>query len=323
MLTIILLALNLYAATGPAELAHARRQVLWNPPKPLTVTDWIWGPGGEARAPLPPFRFVKENLGGTNPKINVSDARGTLWIVKFGGEVHTDTFASRLLDALGYVTEATYFVSSGVVTGVHDLKRSKPFVSKDGQFRSARFKLRDDNELAYADELHWSWIENPFLGSHELGGLKIVTMLLSNWDTKDARDGDGSNTAVFVRPAEHSATYLYAFTDWGSSLGSWGGFFKRDKWDVSAYERQTSDFVKGVQDGNIVWGYSGKHSQDITSGISIGDLKWLLPHLSRITDEELRAGFMASGATVQSAERFTRSMRSRITQLRRISEIAR
>src|SRR5437667_10840677 len=93
MLTIILLALNLYAATGPAELAHARRQVLWNPPKPLTVTDWIWGPGGEARAPLPPFRFVKENLGGTNPKINVSDARGTLWIVKFGGEVHTDTFS--------------------------------------------------------------------------------------------------------------------------------------------------------------------------------------------------------------------------------------
>ena len=78
MLSALLLALNLYTATGPAVLEADRRQLIWSDPKPTTVADWIWGPGGEALAPRPPFRFMKENFGGTNPKINVIDARGAL-----------------------------------------------------------------------------------------------------------------------------------------------------------------------------------------------------------------------------------------------------
>jgi hypothetical protein len=32
----------------------------------------------------------------------------------------------------------------------------------------------------------WSWDDNPFVGVPQLNGLKIVNMLLSNWDTKIA-----------------------------------------------------------------------------------------------------------------------------------------
>jgi hypothetical protein len=312
MFLALLLAMNLYAAT----------QLIWNDPKPMAIADWTWGPGGEALAPRPPFEFVSENLGGTNPKINVKDARGALWIVKFGSEVHTDTFAARLLSATGYAAEPVYFVPSGTILGVTGLKRAKGFVSKDGRFRRARFKLRDKSQLTYADELEWSWISNPFLGSHAFNGLKILMMLLSNWDGKDARDVGDSNTAVFRLKGSQPPAYLYAFTDWGSSLGSWGGFFTRNKWDVSAYERQTRDFVKGVRNGNVVWGYSGKHSHDITDGITVRDVRWLMPYLSRITDEELRTGFLASGANMVTAGRFTRSMRDRIAQLERICEAA-
>jgi hypothetical protein len=319
MLSVLLLALNLSVMSAPVPFASETRQVIWSDPKPATLADWIWGPGGEARAPRPPFRFVSENLGGTNPKINVRDARGALWIVKFGGEVHTDTFSARLLNAVGYAAEPTYFVSSGIIRGVRGLKRAKPFVSKDGHFLRARFKLRDNSELSYADDIQWSWIANPFMGSHALNGLKILMMLLSNWDSKDVRDGTGSNTAVFLRRGSQPATYLYSFTDWGASLGSWGGFFKRDKWDVSAYERQTRDFVKGVRNGTIVWGYDGKHRRDITDGITVSDVRWLLPCLSRITDREFRVGFISSGATALDAGRFTRSIRNRIAQLERLS----
>ena len=319
MIISLLLALNLYVTTAPVTLANETRQVLWNDPKPATLADWIWGPGGEAQAPRPPFRFVSENLGGTNPKVNVRDARGALWIVKFGGEVHTDTFSARLLNAVGYAAEPTYFVASGVIAGTRSLKRAKPFVSNDGHFRRARFKLRDDSKLTYADALQWSWIANPFLGSHALNGLKILMMLLSNWDSKDVLDGSGSNTAVFLRRGTQPTTYLYSFTDWGASLGSWGGFFKRDKWDASAYERQTRDFVKGTRNGTIEWGYDGKHRQDITDGITVSDVRWLLPYLSRITDTEFRSGFVSSGATALDADRFTRSIRNRIAQLERLS----
>ncbi len=78
-----------------------------------------------------------------------------MWIVKFGAEVRTETFSARFLNAVGDVTEPSYFVPSGIIVDVHDLKRAKPFASKDGRFRCARFKLRDDNELAYADEFQW------------------------------------------------------------------------------------------------------------------------------------------------------------------------
>jgi hypothetical protein len=319
MLPLLLLAINLYVTSSAAPAVDESRQVIWNDPKPATLADWIWGPGGEALAPCPPFRFVSENLGGTNPKINVSDACGALWIVKFGGEVHTDTFSARLLNAIGYAAAPTYFVSSGVVHGAIGLTRAKPFVTKDGYFRRARFQLRDD-KLVYADDARWSWIANPFLGSHALNGLKILMMLLSNWDGKDVRDGSGSNTAVFLWRGSEPATYLYSLTDWGASLGSWGGFFKRDKWDASAYERQSRDFVKGVRNGTIVWGYDGKHRHDITDGITVSDVRWLMPYLSRITLDDFRSGFISSGATASDADRFARSIRTRIAQLDRLSQ---
>jgi hypothetical protein len=318
MLPLMVLLLSCRAITQPASGAPVRR-LLWQAPKAMTVADWIWGPGGAARAPRPPFSFVRENLGGTNPKVDVRDAQGSLWIVKFGGEVHTDTFATRLLSAVGYAAEPTYYVAGGVVTGVHGLKRAKPYFTADGRFHSARFKLRDDRLLAYADEFQWSWTDNPFLGSHELSGLKILIMLASNWDTKDARDGEGSNTAVFLQAGPAPRTYWYAFTDWGASLGSWGGFFKRDRWDPALYERQTAKFVEGVQNGYVVWGFRGKHSRDITEGITVEDVGWLAPYLARITDQELRAGLMASGASEGYAGRLARSLRARIRQLQAVA----
>src|SRR5262249_27225013 len=113
--------------------------VLWQARGPITLNDWVWGAGGEARAPQPPFEFVNEDFHGTNPKIRVRDAKGDRWTVKFGGENHGDVFASRLLFALGYLTQPSYYVAGGAITGVHDLKRAKPFVGRDGSFRFARF----------------------------------------------------------------------------------------------------------------------------------------------------------------------------------------
>ena len=94
-------------------------------------------------------------------------------------------------------------------------------------------------------------------------------MLASNWDTKDARDGEGSNTAVFLSREPGPPAYFYAFTDWGASLGSWGGFFRRSRWDSAAYERQTSHFVKQGRDGELLWGFTGKHGPEIRAGITV------------------------------------------------------
>ena len=93
----IMLCSLLACCASAANLSAPENRVLWREPPPMSDADWVWGPGGRERAPLPPFQFLKENMGGTNPKVNVRDARGALWVVKFGGEVHTEVFAARLL----------------------------------------------------------------------------------------------------------------------------------------------------------------------------------------------------------------------------------
>ena len=302
--------------------AWAGQAVLWRAPGKITVSDWIWGPGGEAMAPKPPYEFVGEDLHGTNPKIRVRDAKGNRWTVKFGGENHGDVFASRFLYALGYVTQPSYYVASGTIDGVHDLKRAKAFVGRDGSFRFARFKLRDRKTPATSNGGAWSWNDNPFVGTPQLSGLKILMMLTSNWDAKDARDGAGGNTSIDSRPGPNAGQRLYEFDDWGATMGRSGGFFTRDKWDPAGYEAQTRSFARITPAGAIQWGYRGKHNPDIVAGISVADVRWLMTYLSRVSDEELRAGLRASGATEAETAVYTRAIRERITELQRVSGAA-
>ncbi len=307
-------------ALAAMPYAGAGQAVLWQAPGNMTVNDWIWGPGGEVKAPEPPFEFLDEDLHGTNPKIRVLDATGVRWAVKFGGETHGDVFASRLLYALGYVTQPNYYVASGTISGVHDLKRAKAFVGKDGSFRFARFKLHQSKKVNEVEGLNWSWIDNPFVNTRELNGLKILMMLMSNWDAKDSRDGKGSNTGVYAKTKSDGDHLYYAFDDWGATMGKWGGFFGRDKWNPGGYEAQTKNFVRLAADGRIEWGYRGKHDPDVRSGIPVDDVRWLLTYLAPVTEEELRAGLRASGATEAEIGAYSRGIRERIDQLQRLTD---
>src|SRR5262249_44905972 len=161
--------------------------------------------------------------------------------------------------------EPAFFVPSGSISGVHGLKRAKHFIAKDGSFKSARFKLREHHAPKPGEDRAWSWTENPFIGTPELGGLKIMIMLTSNCDTKDARDGEGSNNEIVETP--DGSPSWYAVTDWGASLGKAGGFLKRDRWDWNGYRVQTAKFVHMTPGGAIDWGFRGKHQRDITAGV--------------------------------------------------------
>ena len=312
----VVLALAALPCNGTA------RAVLWQAPGNITLNDWIWGAGGEIKAPKPPYQFVEEDFHGTNPKIRVRDAKRDRWTVKFGGENHGGVFASRLLHALGYVTQPTYYAASGTIAGVHDLKRAKAFVARDGSFRFAQFKLHKHKIVAPADAEGWSWNDNPFVGTPQLSGLKILIMLTSNWDAKDARDGNGSNTSAYSKPGPNAGQRFYAFDDWGATMGKSGCFLERDKWDPAGYQEQTRNFVRMTPEGTIQWGYKGKHNPDIVSGISLADIRWLMKYLSRVSDGELRAGLRASGATEPDIDTYTHAIRERIEQLQHLTEWA-
>ena len=142
-------------------------------------------------------------------------------------------------------------------------------------------------------------------------------MLTSNWDNKDARN-ESSNTGILEYPGNGRVVWRYLITDWGGSMGRWGNIFGREKWDCEGFTEQTQDFVKLAEDGKIKWGYAGKHTSDAKKGITLADVRWLLEYLDRLTDDQIANGLGASGATPGEIQCFTRAIRDRINQMKRL-----
>lgn len=299
--------------------------ILWHDPGAVETLDFVGGVTGRDAAPKPPFTFIEESESGSNPKIHVTDASGIHWTAKFGSEVHAETFATRLVWATGYFVEPAYFVANGRIEKVGKLTRAKSYVKSDGSFTNARFEMHREKGIRKIDEEEsWGWMKNQFTGTKELNGLKVMFMLTSNWDNKDVRDVKrGSNTAIFRYPAKATESGIaedrYLITDWGGSMGKWGGYTSREKWDCKGFKGQTKDFVKGVKGDIVQFGYSGQHTDDFKSDIRVSDVKWLLQTLGRVTDDQLRAGLQASGATSEEVDCFTQSLRDRINQLKNIA----
>lgn len=290
-------------------------KVLWRDPGQKTIQDWICGPGGCDHTPAPPFHFVKEELTGTNPKVLVRDAKDQTWSVKLGNEAIPECFASRFVTAIGYGAEPTYFVANGKIEGLGKLQRARWIIHKDGTFTHARFELRGQKDFVFLPHHSWAWDDNPFRGTHELAGLKIVMMLLTNWDAKDAHEGDDSNNSVFRVESDGIPMLLYAVSDWGASLGRWGAPQRRDRSDCAGFAIDTPHFAGGVRQNEVLFGFSGKHEADIKKNITVEDVRWLLPHLSNVTPEKLRAGLKAAGATDRQTTCWAHSIEQRIREL--------
>lgn len=288
--------------------------VIWRSPGDVASLDLTAGPGGAKGAPQPPFRFVEEHLDGSQPCLSVRDRRGLVWRVKWGNEVNSETLATRLAWAAGYFVEITYFVPEGRIEDVADLQRAAICLDEHGQFHNARFELDERDVTKHFEEHSWAWNDNPFVGTRELHGLKIVMMWLSNWDAKDVRDvARGSNTAIFeyqVRSGLREARYL--ITDWGGSLGRWGSVVRRGRWDCHAFEAENAAFVSGVDGDFVRFGYTGQRTADIADGIRISDVQWLLATLGELRSAQIADAVRASGGTPEEVAVFSRALRARL-----------
>jgi hypothetical protein len=309
----------------PSTTAN-ENQFIWRDPGAVESLDFAGGPGGRNKAPQPPFTFSEDLPGGTSPKIIVTDANRVKWTVKWGPEVKAETFATRMAWAAGYHADASYFVREGNIDSAGKITRAAKFIDRDnhGYFKDARFEMHNPNEHSLPIS-NWSLVDNPYVGTPQLNGLKIMMMLVSNWDVKDARSSDTPNTALLeIARSDGTKEMHYVVDDWGASMGKWGDFFTRSKWDCKGFESQTPAFVKGVdENGSVGFGFSGKRTTDMVRGIKTDDVRWLMQYLGRITDDQLRAGLEASGATADETACFSKSLRERISQLQRVASASR
>src|SRR6476646_4403586 len=84
-----------------ASVATAQPRRILEDRGPIQSLDLFRGNTSPDRAPVGPFTFQSEDLGGTNPKAVLQDANGVRWSAKWDEEVQSEVAASRLAWAMG------------------------------------------------------------------------------------------------------------------------------------------------------------------------------------------------------------------------------
>src|SRR5215203_4409743 len=88
---------------------QAGKPLIWRNPGNISKRDLRYGPGSPRMAPNGPFTFVEEDKSGESPKFVVRDTRGQEWTVKLGPEAQAETVSTRLVWAVGYFAEESYY----------------------------------------------------------------------------------------------------------------------------------------------------------------------------------------------------------------------
>ena len=299
--------------------------VLWSEPIDITTRDLFHGPGGEAGQPGRVMTFVKEDMEGTSPKFDVVDENGTRWKVKLGVEAAPETVASRLLWAVGYTTEQEYFVRELKVEGLPGrLQRGQKYVWRGGVVRNARLK-RAPEEMKKSGR--WKWKENPFLGTREFDGLRVMMAVINNWDLKD------TNTAIYQDKSD-AGQPTYVVSDLGASFGTTGRTFRQEKSKGNLHSYEGSRFITRVDDEYVDFGTPSSPSPilffDFSDFVSREHMRWIGRHVSRaharwmgdllaqLSPQQIRDAFRAAGYSPQEVEDFSRIVEQRIAQLEQL-----
>jgi len=304
--------------------------VLWRDPGDISARDLRYGPGSPKLGPAAPFTFIEEVKSGESPKIRVRDARGVKWVVKLGEEAQAETVSTRMVWSIGYFAEEAYYFDRVRIRRLPKLSRGQQFVTRRNLLNGARFEpIRADLQAGQS----WDWAKNPFQGTQELSGLKVMMILLNNYDARS-----NNNKIYFVKDdVSGEVEARYYVSDLGATLGKADGLGgNRSKNDLSDF--LSTKFVLGVEeDGSVEFDYDTRPTklgmfsivylpyykgevkkEKSMRGIPVEHARWVGSLLSQLTDKQLNDAFMAAKYKPAIANAFVRALRERINQLNRL-----
>lgn len=302
----------------PVDTARLHNPVLWHDPGAIATLDLYEGQGGKQGRPAAPFKFESEDMSGTNPKFDARDENGTKWRVKLGDEARPEVVASRLLWAVGYFVNDDYVLETARVEGLH-LERGEKR-AQDGEIKDARFEKKPDQEKKIGT---WMWKENPFTGSREFNGLRVMMAVMNNWDLKDV-----NNAVYFDKSSDRD---IFLTSDIGATFGTNGLSWSRDrsKGDVDTFQR--SKFITHQTDGTVDFGtpaaptkilavkakeYQMRRDLEwIGKGVPIADARWIGSLLKQLTHQQLVDAFHAGHFPPDEIDAYVGVVEERILEL--------
>lgn len=305
--------------------------VLWRDSNDIASRNLLYGPGGAEDQPCPPYTFVKEDLSGSNPKFDVLDHNGITWKVKLGEEPKPETVATRLLWAIGYFTDEDYFLANFRAQNMPEHLQRKPnakFIEPDGSFSGVRLKRSREGEKKIGI---WDWRQNPFTGTRELNGLRVMMAVINNWDLKN------ENNAIYrdKRSGDQSGTKLvYEVSDLGASFGTTSLLLDhaKAKGNLDSYvhskfiRKQHGDLVDFEDPHRPTFGVffnphefvSRVNMEWIGRDIPKADAKWVGQLLATLSPEQIRDAFRAAQYEPEDVEAFASALELRITELNQL-----
>ena len=305
--------------------------VIWHDPGNIRARNLRFGTGSPRLAPVAPFTFIEEDKSGESPKFDVRDARGVVWRLKLGPEAQSETVSTRLVWAVGYFAEEAYYIDRTQVLGLPRLSRGREYVGRDTRMvYGARFEPRRSS-MERGPE--WGWNDNPFRGTRELSGLKILMILLNNFDARTA-----NNRIFYVRNSAGEQEARYTVSDLGATLGKADGLGgRRTKNNLKDF--LSTRFITGTEDDgrtvefdfdtrptklgvfSILYPpyYRGEVKKEkAMRGIPTEHARWIGSLLSQLSDEQLRDAFRAANYNRATMDGYVRALRERINQLNRL-----
>ena len=135
--------------------------------------------------------------------------------MKLGVEAQAETVSSRIVWGVGYFTEEAYFFDRARIRNLSKLSRGMDYVGGRGTIYGARFEPRRPNVKRGGT---WDWDKNPFQGTRELDGLKVLMVLLNNYDARAL-----NNRVLYVDGLPDGSEAQHVVTDLGATLGRAGG----------------------------------------------------------------------------------------------------
>ncbi|HLM25012.1 MAG TPA: hypothetical protein VK274_08140, partial [Pyrinomonadaceae bacterium] len=272
------------------------KPVMWREPTDIESRNLLLGAGGEEMKPdISRLTFIEQKKGGFSTKYRVRDAKGNEWIAKIGKESQTDTAANRLLWALGYETEIAYLVPKAKIEG-------------KGEYENVRLEARPATVKRGGN---WMWENNPFMNAPEFRGLKILMVMLNNWDMKD----DNNEILAMRGDTSGEGELRYIISDLGATFGKTGGFLSRSRNKPSDYVK--AEFIKTVNGDVIDFSYSGKN-QKLFENITVADARWLSNLLKRLSDDQIKDAFRAANYSAEEVDILAGEVRERINALAKL-----
>jgi hypothetical protein len=321
------------SASGQVQAAPDQRghqAVIWSDPGDVQARDLFTGPGGPKDRPAPPVKFLKEDAHGHNSKLDVEDARGDKWKAKLGIEAQPEVAATRLLWAVGYFTNENYFVPDLEVHGLPALlRRGEGHVTAPGHLQDVRLQRPPRGEKKTAT---WNWRHNPFVGTREFNGLRVMMALIGNWDLKDENNaifGDAEKTGK-----NNDEQEKYLVTDVGTAFGSSGTRWTEAQSKNNLKEFQRARFIAKVTPEYVDFNFPRRppllhlfilpsyihqtRMRWVGNHVPRADAKWLGSLLARLSPEQIQDAFRAAGYPPEKAASFARVVQSRIAELKKL-----